>query len=219
MAARRAAPYRDVEELKRRASLRGDEMARLSEAGALASLGLTRREALWQAALAVRPKGEMFEERANEVESAAGSGAAASPLPEMSAYEETVADFTGTGLTVGAHPLTYARPMLERRGVVTAAAVPHLPAGARTRIAGAVIVRQRPGTANGTLFVTLEDETGMVQAIVKRALLVAHRATIVGHPGLVIEGIVQQRDGSVSLQAEKFWPLTELAAIPSHDFH
>ena len=101
---------------------------------------------------------------------------------------------------------------------MTAAEVPHLTAGTRTRIAGAVIVRQRPGTANGTLFVTLEDETGMVQAIVKRALLVAHRATIVGNPGLVIEGVVQQRDGSVSLQAEKFWPLADLARTPSHDF-
>ena len=137
----------------------------------------------------------------------------------MSPYEETVADFTGTGLTVGAHPLAYARPALARQGVVTAAEVPHLPAGQRTRIAGAVIVRQRPGTANGTLFVTLEDETGMVQAIVQRALLLAHRATIVGNPGLVIEGVVQQRDGSVSLQAEKFWPLSDLVETPSHDFH
>jgi error-prone DNA polymerase len=214
-AERRTEPFRSVEELKRRATLRGDEMARLSETGALASLGLTRRAALWQAALAVRPKGVLFEERASE----ADEEAAPSPLPEMSPYEETVADFTGTGLTVGAHPLAYARPALRRRGVVTAVEVPRLPAGTRTRIAGAVIVRQRPGTANGTLFVTLEDETGMVQAIVKRALLVAHRATIVGNSGLVIEGVVQQRDGSVSLQAEKFWPLADLTAVHSHDFH
>ncbi len=211
-AERRVAPFREVEELQARAALRSDEMARLSEVGALASLGLSRRAALWQAALAVRPRGELFEERTD------GPRALASPLPEMSAYEETTADFTGTGLTVGRHPVAYARAALVRRGVVTAAEVPRLPAGSRTRIAGAVIVRQRPGTANGTLFITLEDETGMVQAIVKRALLLAHRTTIVGNPGLVIEGVVQQRDGSVSLQAEKFWPLAELAAIPSHDF-
>ncbi|MEO7794700.1 MAG: error-prone DNA polymerase [Thermoanaerobaculia bacterium] len=218
-AERRKAPFRDLFELERRASLRGEEMARLSEAGALASLGLTRREALWQAALAVRPKGELFETDEDATGGSAGDESSPSPLPEMSAYEETVADFTGTGLTVGTHPLAYARPELRRRGVVTAAEVPFLPAGQRTRIAGAVIVRQRPGTANGTLFVTLEDETGMVQAIVKRALLLAHRATIVGNPGLVIEGVVQQRDGSVSLQAEKFWPLSELVRTPSHDFH
>ncbi|MEO8196199.1 MAG: OB-fold nucleic acid binding domain-containing protein, partial [Thermoanaerobaculia bacterium] len=215
---RRLGPFTDVEDLKQRSALRSEEMARLSEVGALASLGLSRRAALWQAALAVRPRGPLFE-RGNGDRSAAGDENPGSPLPEMSAYEETVADFTGTGLTVGAHPLAYARPGLARQGVVTAAEVPNLPAGARTRIAGAVIVRQRPGTANGTLFITLEDETGMVQAIVKRALLVAHRATIVGNPGLVIEGIVQQRDGSVSLQAEKFWPLAELVETPSHDFH
>jgi error-prone DNA polymerase len=218
-AERRMARFRDVEELRERAALRGDEMARLSETGALASLGLTRRAALWQAALAVRPKGPLFDERERGTQSGAGDESSGSPLPEMSAYEETVADFAGTGLTVGAHPLAFARPALARQGVVTAAEVPHLPAGQRTRIAGAVIVRQRPGTANGTLFVTLEDETGMVQAIVKRALLLAHRATIVGNPGLVIEGVVQQRDGSVSLQAEKFWPLSELVETPSHDFH
>jgi len=225
VAERRIAPFRCVEELQQRAGLRSEEMARLAEVGALASLGLRRRAALWQAALAVRPKGELFEQRGPET----GDEASPSPLPEMSPYEETVADFTGTGLTVGAHPLAYARPALARQGVVTAAEVPNLPAGIRTRIAGAVIVRQRPGTANGTLFVTLEDETGMVQAIVKRALLVAHRATIVGNPGLVIEGIVQQRDGSVSLQAEKFWPLRQNGDspqkagqspfFPSHDFH
>ncbi len=212
---RRLGPFTDVENLKQRAGLRSEEMAKLAEVGALASLGLSRREALWQAALAVRPKGELFEERTEE------SPAVQSPLPEMSAYEETAADFAVTGLTVGRHPVAYARAALARRGVVTAAAVPGLPAGSRTRIAGAVIVRQRPGTANGTLFVTLEDETGMVQAIVKRALLLAHRATIVGNPGLVIEGVVQQRDGSVSLQAERFWPLEKWGQapfFPSHDF-
>ena len=219
VAARRAGPFRDVEDLKQRAALRGVEMARLSEVGALASLGLSRREALWQAALAVRPKGELFEDRQESVGDPPCPAAPASPLPEMSAYEETVADFAGTSLTVGAHPVTYARAALTRQGVVTAAEVPGMPAGTRTRIAGAVIVRQRPGTANGTLFITLEDETGMVQAIVKRALLLAHRTTIVGNPGLVIEGVVQQRDGSVSLQAEKFWPLAELVETPSHDFH
>jgi error-prone DNA polymerase len=217
-AERRKAPFADVEELRARAALRGDEMARLSEVGALASLGLSRREALWQAALAVRPKGELFEEP-GKAKGGTRRGKPSSPLPEMSAYAETVADFAGTGLTVGAHPVSYARAGLARQGVVTAVEVPLLPAGTRTRIAGAVIVRQRPGTANGTLFITLEDETGMVQAIVKRGLLLAHRPTIVGNPGLVIEGIVQQRDGSVSLQAEKFWPLADLVETPSHDYH
>ena len=136
----------------------------------------------------------------------------------MSREEETRADFAGTGLTVGLHPVAYVRAELVRRGVIPTAELPKLPSGTRTRIAGAVIVRQRPGTAKGALFLTVEDESGMAQAIVSRGLLQAERATIVGHPGLIVEGTVVAKDGSVSLRAERFWPLAELAAVPSHDF-
>ena len=86
------------------------------------------------------------------------------------------------------------------------------------RTAGSVIVRQRPGTAKGTLFITLEDESGMVQAIVAPELFRANRQTIVGSAGLVVEGKVTQRDGSVSIRAEKFWPLSAMVVVPSHDF-
>ena len=136
----------------------------------------------------------------------------------MTAYEETLADFAGTGLTTGRHPITYWRERLEAFGVVPAADLPRLERGTRARLGGAVIVRQRPGTAKGALFLTLEDETGMAQAIVAPALLREHRGTIVGNPGLVVEGVVEARDGSVSLRAERFWPLAEIAGIPSHDF-
>jgi error-prone DNA polymerase len=81
-----------------------------------------------------------------------------------------------------------------------------------------VIVRQRPGTAKGLLFVTVEDETGMVQAMVTPQLLQENRQTIVGSPALVIEGLLQKRDGSLSIRAERLWPLETLARLPSHDF-
>jgi error-prone DNA polymerase len=136
----------------------------------------------------------------------------------MTRYERTVADFEGTGVTVGAHPLAYWRARLERRGVVPTAALPGLARGSRARIAGAIIVRQRPGTAKGVLFLTLEDETGMAQAIVAPELFRDRRATIVGNPGLVVEGVVESRDGSISLRAERIWPLPVLAETPSHDF-
>jgi error-prone DNA polymerase len=136
----------------------------------------------------------------------------------MTNYERTVADFGGTGLTVGAHPLAYCRPRLDREGVLPAAKLLRQPRGTRARMAGAVIVRQRPGTAKGALFLTLEDETGMAQAIVSPRLFQENRATIVGNPGLVIEGVVESRDGSVSLRAERFWPLPVLAETPSYDF-
>jgi error-prone DNA polymerase len=204
-------PYADVEDLKQRTGLRDEELARLAEVGALASLGLTRRAALWQAALAARPKGELFAgERPR---------AAKSPLPEMTAYEQTRADFAGSGITVGRHPVAYVRESLDREGIVRTADVPKLAPGSRIRFAGVVIVRQRPGTANGTIFLTLEDETGMAQAIVRRELFQENRATIVGNPGLVVEGILQNRDGSISIQAERFWPLRRVVDTGSHDFH
>jgi len=102
--------------------------------------------------------------------------------------------------------------------VVPAAAVAGLAPGTRARIAGAVIVRQRPGTAKGALFLTLEDESGMAQAIVSPRLLHENRRLILANPGLVVEGVVTSRDGSVSLRAERFWPLPVLAETPSHDF-
>jgi error-prone DNA polymerase len=214
-------PFRDADELARRARLRADELEKLAAIGALASLGFARREALWQAALAARPAGELFGRASLLSMEAFSFPTSTSPLPEMTRYEETVADFVGTGLTVGEHPLAFWRERLTASGVVRAVEIAALRPKTRARIAGAVIVRQRPGTAKGTLFLTLEDESGMAQAIVPPALLHANRALILGNPGLVVEGIVEARDGSVSLRAERFWPLPVLvdgAEPPSHDF-
>jgi error-prone DNA polymerase len=136
----------------------------------------------------------------------------------MSELRETVADYQATGLTLGPHPMEYARTNLRAYGVVPAAELDKLPAGTRVRFAGSVIVRQRPGTAKGMLFVTLEDETGMAQALVTAELLQEHRQVIVGSPGLVIEGILQKKDGSTSVKAERFWPIERLSETPSHDF-
>jgi error-prone DNA polymerase len=136
----------------------------------------------------------------------------------MSPLGETVADYRATGVTAGPHPIAYARDRLRAHGVTPNAELPRLPAGTKVRFAGSVIVRQRPGTARGMLFVTLEDETGMAQALVTPDLLRDHRQLIVGSPGLVIEGILQKKDGSISIKAQRFWPLDRLAETPSHDF-
>jgi len=202
-------PYASIEDLTHRIPLRDDELATLSSAGALASLGLTRRQALWQAARAARPAGPLFEDEPDE---------APSPLAEMTPVEETVADFDGTSLTAGVHPMAHLRGALKAKGVVRTADLARFPEGARLKTAGSVIVRQRPGTANGILFVTLEDESGMTQAIVPAELFREHRALVAGAAGLVVEGTVQTQDGSVSLRAERFWPLPKLTAIESHDF-
>jgi error-prone DNA polymerase len=136
----------------------------------------------------------------------------------MTPVEEVQADYGGVQLTLGPHPVAYMRELLTQKGVTPAEKLVALPNGAKVRTAGAVIVRQRPGTAKGLLFLTLEDETGMSQAVVPPDLLQENRKLIVGSPGLVVEGVLQKRDGTISVKGEKFWSLKELVAVPSHDF-
>jgi error-prone DNA polymerase len=207
---RRRQPFASVDDLVQRCGLHADELATLAEIGALASFGFTRRAALWQVARSARPAGPLLDTLEDPEPS---------PLPEMTPVEETIADYQGVQLTLGPHPLTYLRPQLQEKGVVTATALDKIANGQRVRTAGSVIVRQRPGTAKGLLFLTLEDETGMSQAVVDPELLQKHRKLIVGSPGLVVEGILQKRDGTISVKGEKFWSLKKIAAVPSHDFH
>jgi error-prone DNA polymerase len=215
------APFLDAEDLLRRCNSHGrqvlheTEVQTLASIGALAPFGLTRRAALWQVARLSRPVGPLLEDLPESTE--AGTSAD-SPLPEMTILEETQADFAGTQLTLGPHPLAHMRPVLKRRGVVPAADLGRWRNGDRVRTAGSVIVRQRPGTAKGLLFLTLEDETGMSQAIVSPDLLKKNRQLIVGSAGLVVEGVLQKRDGTLSVRGEWFWSLREMVAVPSHDF-
>jgi error-prone DNA polymerase len=213
-----ARPFTDPDDLARRCRLRAEELAALAEGGALASFagvgeqqgrGLTRRAALWQAARAARGSGPLLAELPD---------AAPSPLPEMTPVEETLADFATARLTTGPHPVAHLRRWLDGRGVVTTAGLDRFPDGRRIRTAGAVIVRQRPGTAKGILFLTLEDETGMTQAIVHPDTLERYRPVIAGSRGLVVEGILQRRDGASSVRAERVWPLDPRTAAPSHDW-
>jgi error-prone DNA polymerase len=229
-----SAPFASADDLAHRANLRGDQLTKLAYAGALASLGLRRRAALWQSAQAAKPAGELFEEDTVVGrfggETPPGQPArtpalrreirmTASPLVEMTPAEETLADYAATDLTAGPHLLTHFRPQLARDGVHTAMQLKKLPNGKRVATAGAVIVRQRPGTAKGFVFLTLEDETGISQAIVKPDLFREHRALIVGSPGLIVEGILQNEDGQCSVRAEKFWTLDGIGDVVSYDFH
>jgi error-prone DNA polymerase len=203
------APFANAEDLVRRCDLHEDELQTLAATGSLACFGLTRRAALWQVARLGRPAGPLLD-RLTDPEP--------SPLPEMTPAEETMADYGTVQLTLGPHPMAFYREQLEKKGVTPAGRLDALANGARVRTAGSVIVRQRPGTAKGLLFLTLEDETGMSQAVVSPDLLKEHRKLIVGSPGLLVEGILQKRDGTISVKGEKFWSLKELVAVPSHDF-
>ncbi len=206
-----AQPFTSVEDLAARVRLRQDQITKLAHAGALASFGLTRRAALWQASEAGRSAGPLFDGRSRATKQE-------SPLQEMSVLQETLADLSTMELTTGSHLLEHYRDALQRDGILSAEALKHVPTGRRVTTAGAVIVRQRPGTAKGFVFLTLEDETGLSQAIVSPALFREYRSTILTSPGLLVEGIVQNAEGQASVKAEKFWPLTGMQDVPSHDF-
>ena len=138
----------------------------------------------------------------------------------MTSEERLVADFRGTGMTVGPHPLAYHRENLKRQGIRSATDLRNLRDGTNVRIAGAVIARQRPGTANGFVFLSLEDETGIANAIVTPQLFREDRAAVVQHQFLLVEGKLQNQEGVVSVKAERVRPLAiTRAATESHDFH
>jgi error-prone DNA polymerase len=143
-----------------------------------------------------------------------------SPLKAMTPIERVTADYEGTSLTIGPHPMAYKRADLALRGVMRAGDLKRVRAGRRVRVAGAVITRQRPGTAKGFVFLTLEDETGIANIIVRPDLFDDFRLVIVGEPFVLVEGIMQQQDDVTSVKAERLYALGgDGPPIESHDFH
>jgi error-prone DNA polymerase len=173
---------------------------------------LHRRDALWQVERAVRHSGPLLEQTAEPD--------APSPLQPMNQEERLVADFHGTGLTVGPHPMAYRRAWLTAMGIRRASDLRDLPSGKRLRIGGCVIVRQRPGTAKGFVFLSLEDETGVANAIIRPDLFHQNRLLLASERFLAIEGILQNQDNVISVKAERVSPLfVTKAETVSHDFH
>ena len=210
-----------IDDLVRRVAIRRDEIAMLAEIGALNSLGHDRRSAMWQVERAIRPAGELFDS-ALEPWNPGTMEPRQSPLEEMNVHERLIADYTGTGLTVGPHPLTFRRRELAMRGVLPAIDLPRARAGRRVRTAGMVITRQRPGTAKGFVFLTLEDETGISNIIIRPDLYATDRLVVVESSFLLVEGVLQNQDGVTSIKAERMSKLDgfpDAAAIDSHDFH
>ena len=205
-------PFSSADDLVRRAGLHRDEVARLAELGALGSLGLERRAALWEIERAARPSGPLYDGCDTPPEP--------SPLPPMMPSEALVADYEGTGLTLGPHPMVFHRARLARLGVARAADLREMRHGAPVRVAGAVVVRQRPGTAKGFVFLNLEDESGLVNVVVPPPLFQRCRLTLVGKPFLWVEGVLEHREGVISVRAGLLHPLHHrLRQVPSHDFH
>ena len=173
---------------------------------------LHRRDALWQVERAVRGSGPLLEQQP-EPDSP-------SPLQPMNHEERLVADFHGTGLTVGRHPMAYRRAWLNAMGIRRASELRDLPTGKRLRIGGCVITRQRPGTAKGFVFISLEDETGVANAIIRPDLFHQNRLLLASERFLAIEGILQNQDNVISVRAERVQPLfVTKAETSSHDFY
>ena len=214
--------FDSVDDLIARTGVRRDELATLAEIGALNAFGYDRRTALWQIERAVKKEGELFKNTEGRRQKAEyeGQGAGGGPLPTMTPVERVVADYAGTGLTVGPHPMSFRRRELAMRGVLRAVDLPRGRHGRRVRVAGAVITRQRPGTAKGFVFLTLEDESGVANVIVQPRVFAAQKSAILEQPFLLVEGRLQNQDGVTSVKAERCQGLWDAGPdVESHDFH
>ncbi|MGA3230093.1 MAG: error-prone DNA polymerase [Candidatus Binatus sp.] len=188
------------------------EIDALAYAGAFAAFGLARRDAMWNAAAVERdPKSLLAgaQPRDSEV-----------PLATMAPIDETLADYAATGLTTGPHLMTYLRGDLSARGILSADDLTRARHQSWVKTAGVVIVRQRPGTAKGFLFITLEDETGIANLIVTPDLFQKNRLLLRSAGILLAEGVLQAVDGVTAIRARRFEEIKLPGAIPpSHDFH
>jgi error-prone DNA polymerase len=213
------ARFKSVDDLVTRTGIRREELQTLADIGAFASFGYERREALWQIEKAVRPAGELFQSESLIPNPKSLEGEQC-PLPAMTSEERLVADYAGTHLTIGPHPMAMRRSELAMRGVLRAVDLVRARDGRRIRVAGSVITRQRPGTAKGFVFLTLEDETGIANIIVRPDLFDRDRFKILDEPFLLVDGILQNQDGVTSVKAERLHALGGAAIeIDSHDFH
>jgi error-prone DNA polymerase len=221
---RNLSPFTSISDLVHRVpELRKDELNTLAEIGALneinsrniasyVSTKLHRRDALWQVERAVRHSGPLLDELSEPDNS--------SPLRPMNQEERLVADFRGTGMTVGPHPMAYHRARMDAMGIHKASELSRIPDGQHLRIGGCVICRQRPGTAKGFVFLSIEDETGVANAIVMPDLFQKNRLLLSSAQFLMVEGILQNQDNVISVKAERVLPLSiTRAETSSHDFY
>ncbi|MBV8629274.1 MAG: error-prone DNA polymerase, partial [Silvibacterium sp.] len=175
-----------------------------------------RRDALWQVERAGRPEGPLLKQSSDGLREESD----AQPLRQMKTEERLAADYAGTGLTVGKHPMHYRRAELSQQGVLSAQQLRQRRDGEFVRTAGCVIARQRPGTAKGFIFLSMEDETGIANVIVTPDLYERERLTVTRSKFLLVEGPLQNQDEVVHVKATRLTPLSDRALeVRSHDFH
>jgi error-prone DNA polymerase len=229
--------FASMADLIAQSGIRRDELVTLADVGALNAFGYDRRSASWQAERAVRPGGELFDNSQltiHNLQSEERDDACKlsivncefldtedpCPLNPMTESERVVADYAGTGLTIGRHPMALRRQDLAPRGVLRASDLRGLRHGRRVRVAGMVITRQRPGTAKGFVFLTLEDETGVANIIVRPDLFARARTAVVTEPFLIVDGVLQNQDNVTSVRADEVRALPGTAVdFNAHDFY
>ena len=208
-------PYEDPEDLARRVPLTLPQLEALATAGAFDCFGLTRRAALWAAGAAAQvaggPGGAL---RLPGIV----TGLAAPALPAMTAAEAGRADLWATGVSPDGHPTRFVRDHLEQLGVVTATGLAGVAVGERVLVGGVVTHRQRPATAGGTLFVNLEDETGLINVVVSKGCWIHHRRVARTAPALLVRGRLERAEGVTNVIADRLDPLPLRATMKSRDF-
>lgn len=211
-------PFLSAEDLALRVPISQKELAILARIGALNKIrGIAhRRDALWQVERAGKIEGPLLSQRSDWLRDESGI----SPLQQMNVEERMVADYAGTGLTTDKHPMHHRRPELRRQGVRSAEELKHCRDGEPVRVAGCIIARQRPGTAKGFIFISMEDETGIANVIVAPDLYDRDRLVVTRSRFLFVEGRLQNQDGVIHVKAMR---LVELSGngleLRSHDFH
>jgi len=198
--------------------LQSKELVTLARIGALNSLGEVhhRRDALWQVEEAGRPVGPLL----RGIGDAQSRDRAPMPLLRMTTEERLTADYVGTGLTTGPHPMTYHRRALQQDGILSTRDLELCGNSPSVRFAGCVIARQRPGTAKGYVFLSLEDETGIANIILAPDIFEQNRITVTRSRFLLIEGTLQNQEGVIHVKARRLAQLDISGAdIRSHDFH
>ncbi len=209
-------PFANLVDFARRTGLPRPALESLATVGAFEPWYRDRRRALWEVAALIEREGRGDLGRLMEIT----EGEA--PLSPPNAPEETALDFWGLGLTTRRHPISYVRSLLHRRRVASAAALARLRDGVRTRVGGLVITRQRPGTAKGFVFLTLEDETGVVNVVLKPKIYERFRRVARQSEALIVDGVLQSEQGVIHVIATELAPL-DLEGLTrgtrSHDFH
>jgi error-prone DNA polymerase len=212
-------PFLSAEDLALRVPhLNRKELMLLAHIGALNHLDRIehRRDALWQVERAGKPEGPLLRQSSEVLRDDSES----LPLKQMTPEERLIADYAGTGLTTDRHPMAYRREELRRQSILSAAELRNRRDGEFVRTAGCVIARQRPGTAKGFIFISMEDETGIANVIVTPDLYERDRLVVTRSKFILAEGPLQNQDGVIHVKASHLQPLSDQALeVHSHDFH